>query len=188
MTDRTAMSADIEHLLRTEAPQVLGALVRRFGRFDIAEDAVQEALLAASRAWPVDGVPAEPAQLADPDRLPADGRSAALRPGPAPARAASRDGRAGHAGTGPPYTPQETDDSLTLLLLCCHPALSATSQVALTLRAVGGLTTAEIAHAYGSTESHHGARGSAAPNSSWLVPAPASPRPPPPTATAGWPP
>ena len=52
--------ADVEHLLRTEAPQVLGALVRRFGRFDIAEDAVQEALLAASRTWPADGVPENP--------------------------------------------------------------------------------------------------------------------------------
>jgi predicted RNA polymerase sigma factor len=56
------------------------------------------------------------------------------------------------------YSPQETDDSLTLLLLCCHPALSTTSQVALTLRAVGGLTTAEIAHAYGTTETTMGTR------------------------------
>jgi len=60
MNDGPGRTADVELLLRTEAPQVLGALTRRFGRFDIAEDAVQEALLTASRTWPVDGVPDEP--------------------------------------------------------------------------------------------------------------------------------
>jgi len=142
----------VEHLLRTEAPQVLGALVRRFGRFDVAEDAVQEALLAASRSWPADGVPENP-------------RSWLIRVGyrrmvdllRAEQTRHRHEERAAIVETGRPK-PTEIDDSLTLLLLCCHPALSTTSQVALTLRAVGGLTTAEIAHAYGTTENTMGTR------------------------------
>ena len=174
----------VEHLLRTEAPQVLGALVRRFGHFDIAEDAVQEALLAAEPGVAGRRRAGEPAQLADPDRVPADGRPAPHRPGPTPPRAARRHERAGDAGRRPDgRPPPETDDSLTLLLLCCHPALSPTSQVALTLRAVGGLTTAEIAHAYRYTEAPW-APGSAAPSSDWPAPAPGSPRRPTPTATS----
>jgi RNA polymerase sigma factor (sigma-70 family) len=147
------MTPDVEHLLRTEAPQVLGALVRRFGRFDLAEDAVQEALLVASQVWPVDGVPDNPRswlirigyrKLVDLLRSEQARRRREQHAAVAdlamhePARLAS--------------PPPETDDSLTLLLLCCHPALSTTSQVALTLRAVGGLSTAEIAHAHGTTE------------------------------------
>ena len=142
----------VEHLLRTEAPQVLGALVRRFGQFDIAEDAVQEALLAASRTWPADGVPENP-------------RSWLIRVGyrkmvdllraDQARRRREQDAQVAMHDAGPP---PDTDDSLTLLLLCCHPALSPTSQVALTLRAVGGLTTAEIAHAYGTTEATMGTR------------------------------
>ncbi|WP_328392255.1 RNA polymerase sigma factor [Nocardia sp. NBC_00416] len=147
------MTPDVEYLLRTEAPQVLGALVRRFGRFDIAEDAVQEALLAAARTWPAEGVPDNPRSWLIRigyrrmvDRLRADRarRHRELTAGAAelamrePARA--------------PHDPAATDDSLTLLLLCCHPALGHNARVALTLRAVGGLTTAEIAHAHGSTE------------------------------------
>ena len=142
----------VEHLLRTEAPQVLGALVRRFGRFDVAEDAVQEALLAASRSWPADGVPENP-------------RSWLIRVGyrrmvdllRAEQTRHRREQQAAIAQTASPK-PTETDDSLTLLLLCCHPALSTTSQVALTLRAVGGLTTTEIAHAYGTSENTMGTR------------------------------
>jgi predicted RNA polymerase sigma factor len=123
-------------LLRDLAPVVLGVLVRRHGRFDECEDALQEALLAASRSWPVDGPPANPTgwlvtaasrRLVDTWRRDAARRrretADAVRPGPAPAQ----------------------DDTLTLFLLCCHPVLAPPSQVALTLRAVGGLTTAEIA-------------------------------------------
>lgn len=152
------MTPAIEDLLRAEAPQVLGALVRRFGRFDIAEDAVQEALLTAARMWPVDGVPDTPRswlirvayrRMVDLLRSDQARRRRELTAGAAesamaePARAAQARG---------------TDDSLTLLLLCCHPALGRSSQVALTLRAVGGLTTAEIAHAYGTTEATMGTR------------------------------
>ncbi|MFC4857110.1 RNA polymerase sigma factor [Actinophytocola glycyrrhizae] len=149
----------VEHLLRTEAPQVLGALVRRFGRFDIAEDAVQEALLAASRTWPGTGVPENPRgwlirigyrKMVDLLRADQARRRREQEAGLAEV-AMHEPGR--HAGP-----PPETDDSLTLLLLCCHPALSTTSQVALTLRAVGGLTTAEIAHAHGTPENTMGTR------------------------------
>lgn len=142
----------IEHLLREETPQVLGALVRRFGRFDAAEDATQEALLAAYRTWPTDGIPAEP-------------RSWLIRVGYRKLvdllRSEDADRRREHdwiAGDPRLVNPTEPvpavhgDDSLELLVLCCHPALSAPSQIALTLRAVGGLTTAEIAHAYGVSE------------------------------------
>ncbi|MBL7255270.1 RNA polymerase sigma factor [Paractinoplanes lichenicola] len=141
----------LEHLLRSEAPQVLGALVRRFGHFDLAEDAVQEALLAASRKWPADGVPADPRgwlirvgyrRLVD--LLRAD---------------QARRRREYEAATAPPAAPgSAVDDSLTLLLLCCHPSLEPTAQVALTLRAVGGLTTAEVAHASGLSENTMSAR------------------------------
>lgn len=143
----------IEHLLREETPQVLGALVRRFGRFDAAEDATQEALLAAYRTWPTDGIPAEP-------------RSWLIRVGYRKLidllRSEDADRRREHDWiaadphhvnpTAPGPAVVHADDSLELLVLCCHPALSASSQIALTLRAVGGLTTAEIAHAYGVTE------------------------------------
>jgi RNA polymerase sigma factor (sigma-70 family) len=142
----------VEHLLRTEAPQVLGALVRRFGQFDIAEDAVQEALLAASRTWPADGVPENPRSWLI--RIGYRKMVDLLRADQA-RRRREQDAQLAVRDAGPP---PETDDSLTLLLLCCHPALSPTSQVALTLRAVGGLTTAEIAHAYGTTENTMGTR------------------------------
>jgi RNA polymerase sigma factor (sigma-70 family) len=142
----------IEDLLRDTAPQVLGVLVRRYGTFDECEDAVQEALLAASVQWPADGVPDNPRawlvtvagrRLVDQARSDISRRQreetvAAMAPvddlvAPAPdddPRAADR------------------DDTLTLLMLCCHPSLSPPTQAALTLRAVGGLTTAEIARAY----------------------------------------
>jgi RNA polymerase sigma factor (sigma-70 family) len=140
-----------EDLLRQLAPQVLGALVRRYGNFDLSEDAVQEALLAAAVQWPASGVPGNPRgwlitvasrRLVDQLRAESTRRrrevtAAALEPaGELVAPAASDE------------QPAEDDDTLTLLLLCCHPALSPPSQVALTLRAVGGLTTAEIASAF----------------------------------------
>ncbi|MDO3700938.1 sigma-70 family RNA polymerase sigma factor [Micromonospora sp. C28SCA-DRY-2] len=153
------MTPDVEHLLRTEAPQVLGALVRRFGHFDTAEDAVQEALLAASRIWPAEGVPENPRswlirvgyrRMVDLLRAEQARRRRERDVGITELAMRESDRQA--------YGRPETDDSLTLLLLCCHPALSTTSQVALTLRAVGGLTTAEIAHAYGTTEATMGTR------------------------------
>jgi RNA polymerase sigma factor (sigma-70 family) len=152
------MTAQVEQLLRAEAPQVLGALVRRFGRFELAEDAVQEALLVASQAWPADGVPEVPRSWLI--RVAYRKMVDLLRADQARRRREQEVGLDELAMREPARRPstQDTDDSLTLLLLCCHPALSTTSQVALTLRAVGGLTTAEIAHAYGTTESTMAAR------------------------------
>ncbi|MEV0597550.1 RNA polymerase sigma factor [Nonomuraea cavernae] len=153
------MTTDVERLLRTEAPQVLGALVRRFGHFDIAEDALQEALLTASRTWPADGVPDNPRSWLI--RIGYRRMVDLLRSDQARRRREQEAGMtelALHEPARRACPPQEIDDSLTLLLLCCHPALSTTSQVALTLRAVGGLTTAEIAHAYGTTENTMGTR------------------------------
>jgi RNA polymerase sigma factor (sigma-70 family) len=143
----------IEGLLRELAPQVLGALIRRYGTFDTAEDAVQEALLAAAVQWPADGVPSNPrgwlltvASRRLTDQLRSDvarhrreTASAALLPPealvvPAPAE--------------PEASDVDPDDTLVLLFLCCHPALSPPSQLALTLRAVGGLTTDQIARAF----------------------------------------
>ncbi|GAB3574514.1 sigma factor-like helix-turn-helix DNA-binding protein [Amycolatopsis endophytica] len=134
-------------LLRELAPQVLTALVRRYGDFDTCEDAVQEALLAAATQWPAEGTPANPKGWlittasrrrielwrAETARRRREETVAMLAP-PAPAPAPA------------------VDDTLTLLMLCCHPSLTPRSQVALALRAVGGLTTAEIARAYLSPE------------------------------------
>jgi RNA polymerase sigma factor (sigma-70 family) len=135
------MSPRVEDLLRPLAPQVLGALVRRYGHFDACEDAVQEALLAASQQWPGEGVPANPrgwlVTVAS-RRLTDELRSTE-------ARRRREDAVAVEPGAG---AVAEADDTLALLFLCCHPALSAPSQLALTLRAVGGLTTDEIASAF----------------------------------------
>jgi RNA polymerase sigma factor (sigma-70 family) len=130
----------VEGLLRDLAPRVLATVLRRHGDFETCEDAVQEALLAAAIQWPAGGVPDNPAGWlvtvasrrwtelwrAETARRRRE-RAAAMQPLPAPV--------------------SEVDDTLILLLLCCHPSLTPTSQVALTLRAVGGLTTAEIARA-----------------------------------------
>ncbi|MTE13294.1 RNA polymerase sigma factor [Nocardia aurantiaca] len=220
----------IEDLLRDLAPQVLGVLIRRYGDFDAAEDALQEAMLMAATHWPVDGLPDNPRgwlisvgqrrlidairadaarrnreavnAIRDPERLcaaapdPADaviaaltdadlpslasppdrpnsatggtrcatagnsGRADSVQPNrsdagaspsgsdhPRPAAATTgRSGPAGLGGTDPDA--EERDDTLTLFFLCCHPALSPASAIALTLRAVGGLTTEEIARAF----------------------------------------
>src|SRR5260370_34509119 len=144
------LAAETEDLLRRLAPQVLGALVRRYGHFDTAEDATQEALLAAAVQWPDDGIPDNPrgglitvASRRLTDLL----RSEQARqrredtvarwtlPGDWLAPAADRPAA-------------DSDDTLILLFMCCHPALPVASQIALTLRAVGGLTTAEIARAF----------------------------------------
>jgi len=140
-----------ERLLRDLAPQVLGVVVRRFHDFAASEDAVQEALIAAATQWPREGVPDEPRawliQVAS-RRITDHVRSEAARrrreafvvslvpPEQQIALAADSDEAV------------EQDDTLALLFMCCHPALSSSSAIALTLRAVGGLTTAEIARAF----------------------------------------
>ncbi|MEE6269077.1 DUF6596 domain-containing protein [Streptomyces diastatochromogenes] len=132
---------DFEDLLRALAPQVLGTLVRRYGQFEGCEDAVQEAVLAATVQWPADGVPTHPrgwlvtvASRRLIDQLRSD--------------RARRERESATATEVVPEDVPDTDDSLVLLFLCCHPTLTAASQTALTLRAVGGLTTAEIARAF----------------------------------------
>jgi RNA polymerase sigma factor (sigma-70 family) len=131
----------LEDVLREAAPHVLGAVVRRYGDFDTCEDAVQEALLAAARQWPAEGVPANPRSWLI--TVAARRRIELLRSEAARRR---REEAVFMAAVPEPPAPA-VDDSLTLLLLCCHPALTPMSQVALTLRAVGGLTTGEIARA-----------------------------------------
>ena len=148
----TQAARGTEDLLRQLAPQVLGVLVRRYGNFDLSEDAVQEALLAAALQWPEQGIPENPRgwlitvaarRLADElrsdqARRRREERAAAQVPpdelvAPPP---------------GDERLPVGEDDTLTLLFLSSHPSLSPASQLALTLRAVGGLTTAEIARAF----------------------------------------
>jgi RNA polymerase sigma factor (sigma-70 family) len=136
----------VEDLLRELAPQVLGILVRRHGQFDACEDAVQEALLAAARQWPVDGVPEQPRSWL----LTVAGRALVdqWRADSARRRREQAVATLDPAGREPAADPPAADDTLVLLFLCCHPALSPPSQLALTLRAVGGLTTGEIATAF----------------------------------------
>lgn len=131
----------LEGDLRELAPRVLGILVRRHGQFDACEDAAQEALLAAALQWPRDGMPESPLSwlVTVAARRLVDGiRSESAR----------RRREDEVALLDSPGEPVDTDDTLELLFLCCHPALSEPSRVALTLRAVGGLTTAEIASAF----------------------------------------
>src|SRR5436305_6983350 len=143
----------IEDLLRELAPQVLGTMVRRHGQFDACEDAVQEALLAAALQWLVEGVPDRPRSWL----LTVAGRSLVdeWRSESARRRREETVAALEPAGREPAADPQgafhrlaDQDDTLVLLFLCCHPALSPPSQLALTLRAVGGLTTTEIAAAF----------------------------------------
>jgi RNA polymerase sigma factor (sigma-70 family) len=141
---------EAEDLLRRLAPQVLGAVVRRYGHFDTAEDAVQEALLAAATQWPKDGTPDNPrgwlitvASRRLTDLLRSE--QARQRREDTVAQWTLPDQRLAPAADRPAA---ESDDTLILLFMCCHPALSPASQIALTLRAVGGLTTAEIARAF----------------------------------------
>jgi len=138
----------VEELLRGLGPQVLGGLARRYGQFDACEDAVQQALLAASEQWAVDGVPDNPrgwlATVAS-RRLVDEVRSEAARR----RREETAAALAGFSTNVPaPEQVSGVDDSLALLFLCCHPAVTPASQVALVLRAVGGLTTAQIAAAF----------------------------------------
>jgi len=137
---------DTGDLLRELAPQVLGVLVRRYGQFAACEDAVQEAMLEAVTAWPARGVPESPKAwlfTVASRRLIDEVRSEHAR------RRREQDQAAAAAPLEQPDDPgPDRDDSLTLLFLCCHPALSGPSQIALTLRAVGGLSTAQIAAAF----------------------------------------
>ena len=140
--------ATSEHLLRELAPQVLGAVARRFRDFSSAEDAVQEAMIAAFTQWPQEGIPANPrgwliqvatrrmtdqvrSEIARRERETAVGREADIV-----------------VPTVEIESDMNPDDTLILLFMCCHSALTSSSAIALTLRAVGGLTTAEIANAF----------------------------------------
>ncbi|HMF74167.1 MAG TPA: sigma-70 family RNA polymerase sigma factor [Bryobacteraceae bacterium] len=143
-----SLAAPSEHLLRELTPQVLGAVIRRFRDFAAAEDAVQEALLAAAVQWPEEGMPGNPhgwlIQVASrrmtdhlrKDRARRRRETAVAAELDQLAPAVDRENENGH------------DDTLILLFMCCHPALTPSSAIALTLRAVAGLTTAEIAHAF----------------------------------------
>ena len=144
------MGTNVNEVLRGLVPQVIGALVRRYGQFDACEDATQEALLAAAMQWPKDGIPDNPkswlitvASRRMTDQVRSD--IARRRRESSVAALAPVDEAVAPAVD---EQPSGQDDTLTLLFLCCHPALSPASQVALTLRAVGGLTTAEIAGAF----------------------------------------
>jgi RNA polymerase sigma factor (sigma-70 family) len=153
VTAASSFHADFagETLLRELAPQVLGAVVRRFGDFSAAEDAVQEALLAAALQWPEEGVPDNPRgwliqvaarRMTDHLRTELARRrreAIVMMQVPADEQVAP----AADSGAG-----IEEDDTLVLLFMCCHPALTRPSAIALTLRAVGGLTTVEIANAF----------------------------------------
>jgi len=140
VTGAVATPDAVEDLLRELAPQVLGIVVRRYGDFDVAEDAVQEALIAAATHWARDGVPENPRGWL----LQTAGRK--LTDIHRSEQARRRRERSATADDVPEVS--DTDDTLRLLFLCCHPALTPASAVALTLRAVGGLTTAEIARAF----------------------------------------
>jgi RNA polymerase sigma factor (sigma-70 family) len=140
---------NVDETLRELAPQVLAALMRRYGDFDTCDDAVQEALVAAATQWPEEGLPRNPRgwliAVATRRWIEQERRETARR---------RREETAARLSV--PSTTE--DDELTLFLLCCHPALSPVSQVALTLRAVGGLSTAEISRAFVVPESTIGQR------------------------------
>ena len=158
-----SLDAATEQLLRELTPQVIGAVVRRFGDFAAAEDAVQEALIAAAIQWPREGVPANPRgwliqvavrRMTDfvraessrrrRETIAAETSEAAVMPVAPPALELHS------AGFTTATSEHEAgrDDTLVLLFMCCHPALTMSSAIALTLRAIGGLTTAEIASAF----------------------------------------
>ncbi len=142
------LDARSEYLLRDLAPQVLGAIIRRFHDFASAEDSVQEALLAAALQWPREGIPDNPRGWLI--QVAARRMTDYLRSEEARRR------RENESATQAAYLAEEEtlaietdqDDTLTLLFMCCHPSLTPSSAIALTLRAVGGLTTAEIASAF----------------------------------------
>ena len=138
-----------ESLLRELAPQALGAVARRFGDFSAAEDAVQEALLAAATRWPADGTPDNP--LGWLIRVAARRMTDQYRSEDARRRRetlAASWSLATTAGPVPGEDDDARDDTLILMFMCCHPSLTPGSAIPLTLRAVGGLTTREIASAF----------------------------------------
>ena len=145
-----ATSVVVDRLFRRESGRAVATLIRVLGDFDLAEEAVQEAFVVALERWPRDGVPDNPAawiitRRAQPGDRPAPRASAcceAKRARARGARAAAADARRTDAGARSP------DDRLRLIFTCCHPALAPEAQVALTLRTLGGLTTAEIARAF----------------------------------------
>jgi len=136
------MNKSVGQLLRELAPQVLGAVARRHGDFAAAEDAVQEALIAAALQWPADGIPEQPRGWLF--------RVASRRMTDYVRSELARRRREDTAIMSPldEEIAVEQDDALVLLFMCCHPALTPASAIALTLRAVGGLSTAEIAKAF----------------------------------------
>jgi RNA polymerase sigma-70 factor (ECF subfamily) len=139
-----AAHAAIARVFREEAGRLTGALVRFLGNFDEAEDLVQEALLAALEHWPVEGIPERPgAWLMTAARRKAIDRWR---------RQARYQELLSRMTSEPDDAPGEPDDRLRLIFVCCHPALAREAQLALTLRAVLGLTTAEIARAFLSSE------------------------------------
>jgi RNA polymerase sigma factor (sigma-70 family) len=143
------VSAEVEGLLRRLTPQVLGAVVRRYGHFDLAEDATQEALLAAATQWPRDGLPHDPkAWLVT---VAARRLTDLLRAEQARRRREETVAQWALTELDEPGAdqdrPADGDDTLVVLFMCCHPSLSVASQIALTLRAVGGLSVTEIARA-----------------------------------------
>ena len=144
------MAPTDEHLLRTLAPQVLGIIVRRYSDFAAAEDAVQEALLAASLQWPAEGVPDNPRgwliQVAA--RRMTDHFRSELARRRRETASVLQEPPDRYVAAAPDSDAPERDDTLQLLFMCCHSSLTRPSAIALTLRAVGGLTTAEIASAF----------------------------------------
>ena len=139
-------ATDIEHLLRELTPQVLGSVVRRFHDFAASEDAVQEASIAAASQWPENGLPRNPrawlTQVAFRkiiDHIRSESTRREYETELALETPSISDSHNSH---------NTEDDTLTLLFMCCHPALTQASAIALTLRAIGGLTTKEIARAF----------------------------------------
>jgi RNA polymerase sigma factor (sigma-70 family) len=146
-----ALDPAVGHLLRELAPRVLGAVARRHGDFAAAEDAVQEALIAAAAQWPAQGIPANPGGWLHHVAL----RRLTDHLRSEMARRRREDTAASEVWAEWAFVPPpdgelgaDRDDTLVLLFMCCHPALTPASAIALTLRAVGGLTTAEIASAF----------------------------------------
>jgi RNA polymerase sigma factor (sigma-70 family) len=133
----------LEDLLRDLAPQVLGLITRRYGDFSDAEDAVQEALIAAAASWPADGLPENP--LGWLIRVAGRRLANAYRSDEARRR---REELAASWSVSTPDSLPGRDDTLILMFMCCHPALTPALAIPLTLRAVGGLTTREIAAAF----------------------------------------
>jgi RNA polymerase sigma-70 factor (ECF subfamily) len=136
---------EIERVFREEYGRAVAVLVRVFGDIDVAEEAVQDAFVAATRRWPADGAPPSPAGW-----IITTARNRAIDRLRREARRDDRHAQAAllHARSEPVEEGPVRDERLRLIFTCCHPALAESAQVALTLRLLGGLTTAEIARAF----------------------------------------